>query len=52
MITGLVVFSPAVRQDQGGTASVNSQLPKRVKKSSDFGYTLASGDFTGPSGFA
>ncbi|GAJ07907.1 unnamed protein product [marine sediment metagenome] len=52
MTTGLVVFSPAVRQDQGGTALADTQLPKGVKKSSDFGYTLAGGDFTGPSGFA
>jgi len=52
MITGLVVFSPAAGLPHGGTGSVDTQLPKGVKKGLDFCYTLAGGDFTGPSGFA
>jgi len=38
MITGLVVFSPAVRQDQGGTALAGSQLSRWLEEGSDFDY--------------
>jgi len=45
MITGLVASSPALSPQDGGTGPNHPQLSTWVKKSLDFCYTLAGGDF-------